>query len=302
MNKVVLSITILTSIAFLGYAQRHKDKKGSLQTDVYQYLKNKEYKSFDSDSLCWYKLHYYEIDFLVRTNENIFIQNSYIVLKNESLSKREEFKSLRELDSFIDTNTYWESESKFVWEKDTLFLTDTAKGFSPSGEINVLRIYNNGVLNYSQTHNMDHTLTILIRNHRKFKFLKFDPDSCMITKTYLKDYIFFGKYYEYLCNENGASTIITKGKHNHGRVGKWEHYYNNGAIESKGRYLPIIYCYDTVKIVYENSKLPEFFTEHTYEVKPIWTKTGWWRYYDINGIIERKEYFQNGNMMKIVNK
>ena len=109
-----------------------------------------------------------------------------------------------------------------------------------------------------------------------------------------------GKYYSYY--ENGQ--IIWKGKYKKdGKIGIWSEYYEDGKLKSIGNFNEDI---KPIEVTYKNvsdlkREYPDLLNFDFYMPYVLNFKSGEWKYYDNEGRVIKKEFYEKGKLVKTTN-
>jgi antitoxin component YwqK of YwqJK toxin-antitoxin module len=87
------------------------------------------------------------------------------------------------------------------------------------------------------------------------------------------------------------------------RVGKWTYYWENGKLKSEGVHLPIVKdssAWDSTNQVEDPNNPGTFIMAPLKYDCSIYYKTGWWKYYNEQGVMIREErYGEAGELLEI---
>jgi antitoxin component YwqK of YwqJK toxin-antitoxin module len=161
--------------------------------------------------------------------------------------------------------------------------------------------------------------TMLFKNNEPESFLIKLLDSSLAQYN-INNTLFNGVHYSYYSNGNIKEYGFYK---DNVRIGEWLFYYDNGKVKEKGtysgKYIKLLYDYNAGNIITLNNYLDTIKVEnmnkakfdslkrvlhHDFIAYPVQLhyETGVWKFYDINGQLIKEEFYNEGKLIKTVNK
>jgi len=115
--------------------------------------------------------------------------------------------------------------------------------------------------------------------------------------------------------QNGLSVkmkdgvVLYRGKFKNGcKINKWVYFYNNGELKSEGTYLGdyieskfingSLLLFNKDEIMAREIYSPKVLEMFNVNEQVLYLKQGWWYYYNKCGLLIRKEYYVNGELIK----